>query len=426
MNVLLIYDYYAPQPLRQAIKEYLECFGKYSEHSIYYCNYAFGLPKYLSAVSFDLILFHNFFSAQFRWNNLPYEIYLKRLMPLKKYPAKKAILCQDEFIRMNYINRFVSDFAVDHIFSVAEESEWPKIYPDVDPQKVKIHKVLTGYLDDQILETLKKLEDENINREIDIGYRASHVPHTLGKQGQLKNEIGKRLREAKQAMGLKTSIKLVGEEQEMLSGLDWYRFMLSCKAVAGVEGGSSILDFDGSLEKKVSHFTQKNPKADFNAVKAHCFSEIDGNLNLKALSPRHLEACATKTCQLLVEGDYSGILKPHLHYIPIKEDFSDVEEALTSFKDENYRKTLTERAFKDIVLSKKYCLSSFVKKVIKECEVKKESPKKPLILMLNKLRDNFLKKRIPLEFRFWKKIKHLVPKTIETKIKLMRNRSHES
>ena len=32
----------------------------------------------------------------------------------------------------------------------------------------------------------------------------------------------------------------------------------------------------------------------------------DGKLQLHAISPRHIEACATRTCQVLVEGDLMG------------------------------------------------------------------------------------------------------------------------
>ena len=199
--------------------------------------------------------------------------------------------------------------------------------------------------------------------------------------------------------------------------------MLSCKGVLGVEGGASLLDFDGSLDTQVKHYLEKNPNACFEEVEKHCFPGKDGNLNLKALSPRHLEACATKTCQLLVEGDYSGILKPDIHYIPIKEDFSNVDEALLKFKDDTIRNAIVENAFNDIVLSQKYFLSSFVKTVLDASEIKNPSPAKPLIFYINVLRETFLKKRIRFEFWFWKKIKKWIPRTIETKIKLLRNRA---
>ena len=53
----------------------------------------------------------------------------------------------------------------------------------------------------------------------------------------------------------------------------------------------------------------ERPTATFEEVEAGCFAGLDGNLNLRTISPRHLEACATRTPQILVEGAYSGISK---------------------------------------------------------------------------------------------------------------------
>ncbi len=46
------------------------------------------------------------------------------------------------------------------------------------------------------------------------------------------------------------------------------------------------------------------------------------------MSPRHLEAAATRTFQVLVEGDYSGALEAGIHYQPVHRDLSDIEAAL--------------------------------------------------------------------------------------------------
>ena len=54
----------------------------------------------------------------------------------------------------------------------------------------------------------------------------------------------------------------------------------------------------------------------------------DGRLQLFAISPRHLEACATRTCQVLVEGEYSGVLRPGEHYIPVRKDLSNLDDVL--------------------------------------------------------------------------------------------------
>jgi ribosomal protein S21 len=44
-----------------------------------------------------------------------------------------------------------------------------------------------------------------------------------------------------------------------------------------------------------------------------------------------------------LEGDYNGILKADEHYISVKKDFSNIEEAIRRFKDESYRETMVRR-----------------------------------------------------------------------------------
>ncbi len=78
-----------------------------------------------------------------------------------------------------------------------------------------------------------------------------------------------------------------------------------------------------------------------------------------ALSPRHFEAILTKTCQVLVEGRYDGILEAEKHYIPLKRDFSNLEEVLEKVQDKAAVQVMAERAYEDIYLSGKYTYRTF-------------------------------------------------------------------
>ena len=84
-----------------------------------------------------------------------------------------------------------------------------------------------------------------------------------------------------------------------------------------------------------------------------------------AISPRHLEACATRTCQVLVEGEYDGVLVPNRHYLELKRDFSNIEEVLEAIKRDDLRDEITENAFRDIVESGRYTNRSFVDVVLR-------------------------------------------------------------
>jgi hypothetical protein len=98
-------------------------------------------------------------------------------------------------------------------------------------------------------------------------------------------------------------------------------------------------------------FLQSNPAASFEDVESACFPGRDGELDCRALSPRHLEACATRTAQILVEGEYNGLLKPGFHYFAVKSDFSNLQDVLDGIGDETRRLEVVERAYRDIVQS---------------------------------------------------------------------------
>ena len=89
----------------------------------------------------------------------------------------------------------------------------------------------------------------------------------------------------------------------------------------------------------------EHPDAGYDEIEAACFPGRDGELALFAISPRHLEACATRTGQILVEGAYSGMLEPGQHYLPVRADLSTSGDVLDEARDEARRRELTEAAY---------------------------------------------------------------------------------
>lgn len=75
---------------------------------------------------------------------------------------------------------------------------------------------------------------------------------------------------------------------------------------------------------------------------------------LGAIGPRHLEAAAARTCQVLVEGGYSGVLEPDVHYLPVRPDLTDVDAVVERLGDRRLVAATAERAYADLVLSGRY------------------------------------------------------------------------
>ena len=110
-------------------------------------------------------------------------------------------------------------------------------------------------------------------------------------------------------------------------------------------------------------YLAEHPDASFEEVEANCFPGADGGLRYFAISPRHLEACATRTAQVLIEGSYNGILRPGEHYIELRRDFSNLDEVLDLIESDAERARLTEAAYRDVVASGAYTYERLVREV---------------------------------------------------------------
>jgi hypothetical protein len=352
-------------PLRTTMVEHLYAFGKYSNSQCYYLGLdsIHRIPDYLLEIEFDLIIFHYGFVAT-RWaGRKGLEEAVEQVRPLFSTAAIKAIMPQDEYKNSADICWLINSCHIDCVFSVSPVSEWPVLYPTVDRAKVRFYQVLTGYLDEDSIARLAEL-GKTEPRTIDIGYRARNLPPWLGRHGYLKTEIAEVFKSRNAAFGLKLDVST--RPADTFFGDDWYRFLLRCKYFIGVEGGATVHDPTGEIWTRGEAYLKAHPNATFDEVEAACFPGLDGKLRLIAISPRHLEACATKTCQILVEGTFNGVLKPDLHYIPLRADFSNLDEVLQSVKDDTKRAEITERAYQDIVLSGQWTYRRAVRDMIFE------------------------------------------------------------
>jgi hypothetical protein len=80
----------------------------------------------------------------------------------------------------------------------------------------------------------------------------------------------------------------------------------------------------------------------------------------------------TRTAQILVEGEYNGILMPWRHYIPLKRNFSNLNEVILILEDETKRIEIAENAYNDIVRSHKYTYRRFIEFIEETLEINSE------------------------------------------------------
>jgi hypothetical protein len=363
---ILLVTAYAEYPMRAASSEHLYAFRRYAEDDVYYLNLVLkSVPRYVLKVDFDLIVFHTFFLSNHWRGPDHFRKMLKRAAILKDSPAVKVMLPQDEFIYSDLLSEFINEFKIDIVFSVAPPDTWRAIYRKVDFNRVRFSRVLSGYLDEKKLKQIVPPEQSLNNRSIDIGYRTAGKPfYWFGRHGFLKQTIADIFRQRAPSMGLATDIST--EQKDAIRGQEWYFFLARCKYTIGVESGTGLIDFNGSIRECTDQYLRKHPFAKMEEVEAACFPGMDGSVPLYAISPRHLECCATRTCQILTEGDYNGILQPGVHYLSLKKDFSNLDDVLHDVVLDQKRSQLVKRAFEDVVASGQYTYKKFVDTIMEQ------------------------------------------------------------
>lgn len=125
---------------------------------------------------------------------------------------------------------------------------------------------------------------------------------------------------------------------------EWAAFLNRTRTLIGAESGTYYLNEKGALLDRARTYNLKqHQNATFEEIFAKFFAGVPRGVSGKSISSRHFEAIGTKTCQVLIEGDYNGILKAGEHYIPVRPDLSDIDEAIRALRDESHCRAIAER-----------------------------------------------------------------------------------
>ncbi|HAW98220.1 MAG TPA: hypothetical protein DCX67_06775 [Opitutae bacterium] len=329
LNILILHKLGDPSISRVFLKKLVFFLREHSpEHNYLYHDVSFSFPESLRGIKFDAIVLDVTMLAQ-RWGRGDKFRKLKRdYQFVAESTALKIAFPQDDYDCHVLLDEWMIEWNVDVVFSVIS-SNWETLYPQFS-RKGSIKLAYTGYLDDQLIRFPTQAFH---SRSIDLGYRAKKLLPYFGKLGETKWKIGLEVLEKIKGLDFKEDIK-IGDEHLVL-GQDWYRFINDCKFTLGSNSGSSLLDPYGSIRKKVQRYLRSNPSAPFAEVEKACFPGMDGKESFTAISPRVLEAAVLNSCQILVEGEYSKVLQPWEHYIPIKPDASDFDQVHAAMKEED-------------------------------------------------------------------------------------------
>jgi hypothetical protein len=310
--VLLYSDGLATNPA--TFYDLLHAFQVHSRYPVWPLNTFLGLPRALRGMRPDAIILH--FSMFYDgFSPLTTEIldFLDR-----NRGRYLLVFFQDEQAYLGERIDFCRDFDVDCVHTMLKEPHASAVY-GAARVGLKVVSALPGYVSDGLPALGDRFGLPDEARPVDVGYRGRRAPAAWGAAAQEKYEIGLRFLSHAEGSGLRLDIAV--DEASRLYGDDWFRWLGRSKATLGTESGAEIV----------------------------WPSSPAGRIPYRTISPRHFEAAACRTCQVLFEGSYSGLLESMVHYIPLRKDFADFDEAMSVFHDRETRVRIAANARRDLI-----------------------------------------------------------------------------
>ncbi len=349
LNILILYD--GTSTHINTLVEHLESFRLFSQHNIFYAIATHGAACEISLLLFDVIIIHYSVRVSLDWH-------LSRSYAegLRRFGGYKILFIQDDYDTTEVARNWIKELGIHAVFTCVPKKYIESVYPSSRFPYVEFVETLTGYVPirSDVHGTPKPLSE----RIFVIGYRGRPLSHWYGNLGREKLLIGKRMRQICEERGVVADIEW--DDDSRIYGEGWYEFLGNCKAMIGTESGSNVFDEYGDIRKNIEKALEETPSLTYEEIYNRYLSEHEGKVMMNQISPRIFEAISLKTALVLFEGTYSGIVQPDIHYIPLKKDFSNIDEVFDKLADDSYLNKLTNRAYSDIVKSGKYSYRKFV------------------------------------------------------------------
>ncbi len=337
-RILVLYDHHWTHV--KTIQHYLESLRRYSRHQVFYATSLARCPFDLDY--FDAVVLHYSVRVCFAGHLSP-----SFSSALKRYQGLKCIFLQDEYENTRRTWAALKNLGVGVVFTCVPAESVSKVYPREEFPSTLFVPVLTGYVPLDIFEI--PAAPPLAERPLLIGYRGRNIGYWYGDLGQEKVQIGRRMKEICDQRRLRTDI--AWEENDRIYGDAWFQFLGSCRATLGSESGCNIFDFDGTLASSIQAELTRNPQATYEEVREKYLVNHQGQIRMNQISPKIFEAIACRTALVLFEGEYSGVLVPETHFLPLRKDFSNIDDVLRRLDDLPALSAMVERAYQDIVLS---------------------------------------------------------------------------
>lgn len=353
---LLLFYWYHKKKSPQTVLEHIDNLQQHSQYQIErintYNKWRLPFRPRIDLSQYDGIIIHN--TQSYSISNV-LALNKTYSIDIGAFQGIKILMKQDEMLRTNETIALLQDWGFHLLLTCVPPPSIPLVYSPALLPRLKTLSVQTGYVTDEMTHYRYSQADD---RSMDIVYRGMKLPYQFGTLAYDKFKIGEQFKRICQDNQLLYDIS--SDMHDRIYGKQWIAFLANSKATLGVESGASIMDFTGEVEAETVAFLRAHPRAVFDEVYAQVLYRYDNKLLYNAISPRHFEAAAVKTVQILYEGEYGGIFQPNRHYIPLKRDLSNLDSVLEKFHDKAFRYALTACAYDEIILNERYQYRTFV------------------------------------------------------------------
>jgi hypothetical protein len=331
--------------------EYVESFRRFGSAEVHYLHVSHNAEPDVDLNAYDAVFLS--YCARLCFPGYVSKHFLRLL---NRYDGVKAIAIQDEYDFVEKERRALDRIRPDVVFTCVPAEDRARIYPPERYPQTEFVQVLTGYVPSSIP---RKGCKPVAGRPIALGYRGRTIGPRYGRLAEMKQRIGEVFRE--ECLHRQVAADIAVDEASRIYGDVWYDWLASCRCVLGTESGSNIFDFDGTIAAACRDSQQTGEPLP-GAIAAR-IRELDDTFDMGQISPRVFESALLGTPMALYLGRYSNVLQPYVHYIPIEQDHSNLDEVFDILADDGALQAIADRTYQDLIASGAFEYSRLVTRI---------------------------------------------------------------
>jgi len=338
MRLLVLY--HAGFTYTPTVHHYLSAISRYSAFDVDYFNVDQSYGGKLDFSAYDAVYINYCVVSVNRIDPPPFMMLL--ISGLRRYGGVKIASVQDEYDFVNRTKVFLLQIGVDAVLTCVPQVGVRDIYSEPEFDRIYLRTIQTAYLSDELMAVDPAEILPLAERPIALGYRGRALPYRLGDLGWHKTEIADQFKRACARAGVVCDIEV--DEEKRFTGEAWLGFVRNCRVHLGTPSGANVFDFDGSLDCRMTERWNAKPGLPYQEVRDELLPyEVAHDMG--QVSARIFEAVAQKTALALLRGNYSGVVEPEEHYVPINPDYSNVDDVLKRILDVSAMQEMADRAF---------------------------------------------------------------------------------